>query len=403
MKRGFQFEYLLAILLPLAFYFGVRFVSELVEYPWKSVPCVIKSGFIEPNPEKTASKLPHRANVIFSCENPNQGTYMWRDFATLPEAQAFLDRYPPGQEVTGYKSKGNETLIRKPIYSLGVYLIPMAALGFVAIKILNQVSRAKKEMIAQLDAYDEKKKQTRQISRNVQKFDQSSAIQLEDRSQTEEWKEMFGSDANLSGLKPRRAQLMQFFGMLVLFVILVSITLWASFSAYKTWKAGQEAGCALAAAPFLAFGSVRVLFGLIRQLLGLVNPRPQVQLSSVSVWPGGSIDLSWRYEGKVGGAKKLLFILVGREYTHTEERHKGRTRHTSKLAATSKVSIHEATQAFEIRDGRARIRIPEGLMHTFHFGFTKIEWILRVEVKIAGWADVHEEYPIIIQPAPLRS
>jgi hypothetical protein len=403
MKRGFQFEYLLAILIPLAFYFGVRFVSELLEYPWKSVPCIITSGFIEPNPEKSAAKLPHRANVIFSCENPNQGTYMWRDFATVPEAQAFLNRYPPGKAVTGYKSKSHETLIKKPLYFLGIYLIPMAALGFVAIKILNQVSRAKKQMIDQLNDYDEKKKQVAQASRNVQKFDQSSAIQLEDRAQTEEWKEMFGSEANKSGLKPRRAQLMQFFGLLVLFVILVLITFWASISAYKTWTAGQEAGCALATAPFLALGSARVLFGLIRQLLGLVNPRPQVELGSASVWPGGSIDLSWRYEGKVGGAKKLLFILVGREYTHTEERHKGRTRHTSKHAGSAHVRIHESTQAFEIRDGRARIKIPDGLMHTFHFGFTKIEWVLRVEVKIGGWADIHEEYPIIIQPAPLRS
>ncbi|HSE40648.1 MAG TPA: hypothetical protein VLH08_07755, partial [Acidobacteriota bacterium] len=67
------------------------------------------------------------------------------------------------------------------------------------------------------------------------------------------------------------------------------------------------------------------------------------------------------------------------------------------------VQIHEVTQQFEIRDGRARVKIPERLMHSFHFGFSKIVWTLRVEVKIGGWADLHEEYPIMIEPAPVRT
>jgi hypothetical protein len=400
---GFKSEYLLPFLLPLIFYSGFKFVKGLIDYPWQSVPCVIKSGFIEPNPEKTASKLPHRANVIFSCDRPNVGTYMWRDFATEQEAQTFLQHYPPGSNITGYGSGTEQTLIRKPLWHVFLYLIPVGLAGFFIKKISAQISREKKQLIADLNAYDEKKKQLTTVSRNVPVFDQKSATALEDGSQSEEWKEMLGQTETKTGLKPRKAQLMQFFGILLMFVIVTSLATWATITAYKTWKSAQPAGCAIAAAPFLALAGIRLLYALLRQLLGLVNPRPEVQLSSTSIWPGGSMDLSWRYEGKIGGARKLLFILVGREYVLTKEKHKGRTRHTSKHVDSTNVQIHEIKQAFEIRDGRARVKIPERLMHSFHFGFSRIEWTLRVEVKIGGWADLHEEYPIIIEPAPVRT
>ena len=401
-SRRFPFEYFLIVLVPLSLFCGARFVKEIAKYPWETVSCEIKRGYIEPNTESTAIKLPHRAEIVYSCDNPSVGIFMWDDFATEQEAQGFLDRYKPGSTVTGYKSGSEIKLIRKPVWLLPAYLIPIFLMFFVVAKLKKKESQIKSEVASQaLVATQKKKEQISRLPQNVKTFDQASATPLENRSGTEEWKEMLGTDQNRSPLKPRRAQLMQFVGMLVLLVILLGLTFWASFSAYKTWKAGQQAGCGLAAAPFLAFACARVLINVIRQLLGLVNPRPDVKLSSASTWPGGSMDLSWRYEGKIGGAKKIIFILVGREYGIEQQTTKGKTRYTSKQVDSVMLPIYETVQIFEIRDGRTRIKIPANLMHSFFFGYSKIEWLLRVEVKIGGWADVHEEYPIVIQPSPI--
>jgi hypothetical protein len=400
--RRFPIEYLLIILIPLSLYSGAKFISALTNYPWEQVSCVIKSGYIEPNPESTAAKLPHRAEIVYSCDDPSVGIHMWEDYTTEQAAQGFLNRYKTGSTVVGYKSGSEVKLIRKPLWQLAAYLIPIVFTIFVGAKLKKKELRIRKELASSAKETGERKKeQISRLSKSVKTFDQTSATPLENKFNTEEWKEMLGTDEQIRAFKPRRAQLMQFIGIFIMFAILLGLTLWASFSAYKTWKAGLQPGCGLAAAPFLAFASLRVLVGVLRQLMGLVNPRPDVKLSSASTYPGGTMDLSWRYEGKIGGAKKILFMLVGREYGIEKRTNKGRTTFSSKQEDLIKIPIYETIQVFEIRDGRTRVKIPDHVMHSFYFGFTKIEWLLRVEVKIGGWADVHEEYPIVIQPAPI--
>ncbi len=322
---------------------------------------------------------------------------MWEDFAEPSKAEEFLGRYGPGATVTGFKKGSEITLTRTPLWHFPLYLIPFTWLVFA-------LGKARIYLKARHDAHIQTDK-TVSSGRKAPTFDQSAAVPLEDVSQQVEWKRMFGSEIspNISGLKPRRAQLIQFIGILAGALILSGVTVFASFSAYKTWKSGQTAGCAVAAAPFLALATLGSIRRAITQLLGLLNPRPYVQSGSQSVWPGGFLDLTWRYEGKIGTARKIIFSLIGSEKIEIKEQSRGTYKYSKESGSSKKVPLHECSQAYEIREGRARVKIPENIMHSFHYGSIKIEWMLKVEVQIGFWADLHEEYAIQVRPLPLSA
>jgi hypothetical protein len=386
----FDPKYLLAFLVPISFLCGAGFVNEMASYPWQKVSCTVKSSEVV-TPDDN-SKLRNRAQIIFSCDDPTVGIYNWKDFAERSEAQKFLDLYKVGSTVTGYKKGSEIKLWRKPIWISGLYLVPIALLIFSLRKIVPKVPPRK---IAT--------RQSQSIVIKAPAFDQSSAIVLDDASERSDWKKMYGIEnlQNISGLKPRQAQMWLFIGLLSGAIVIAAISIFAGLSAYKTFKSGDSPGCAAAVAPFTAL----MAFGLIRrsvqQLLGLLNPRPYVQSSSPSIWPGGFLDLSWRYEGKIGTARKIIFSLIGNEKIEVKEKSGNTYKYSKEEGSSAQFRIHESSEAYEIREGRARIKIPENIMHSLNYGSMKIEWKLKVEVQIGYWADLHEEYPIQIQPVPI--
>jgi hypothetical protein len=111
--------------------------------------------------------------------------------------------------------------------------------------------------------------------------------------------------------------------------------------------------------------------------------------------------LTWRYEGKIGTARKIIFSLVGNEKIEVKEKRGNTYKYSKEEGMSARFPIHESSEAYEIREGRARIKIPENIMHSLNLGSMKIEWKLKVEVQIGYWADLHEEYPIQIQPVPI--
>ncbi len=389
----FDLKYLLVLLVPLSFYCGSRFVNELISYPFEKVSCTVKSSEIVVPDDN--SKLRNRAQIIFSCDDPSVGIYNWKDFAEESKAREFLNQYKVGSTVTGYKKGSEIKLWRKPLWWFGGYLIPIALLIFSLNKVVPKKSRPQRVLAPQ---------EQRMIIKSPV-FDQSSAIDLEDASEKNDWKSMFGVEdlQKTTGLKPRHAQLWQSIGLLAGAIVLSAISIFAGFRAYKTFKSGDSAGCAAALAPFTALAAIGLLRRAIQQLLGLLNPRPDVQSSSPSVWPGGFLDLSWRYEGKIGTARKIVFSLVGIEKIEVKEKSGNTYKYSKQESSTVHYPIHESSDSYDIREGRARIKIPENIMHSLNFGSTKIEWKLRVEVQIGYWADLHEEYPIRIQPVPISA
>ncbi|HEY7159672.1 MAG TPA: hypothetical protein VH815_00370 [Acidobacteriota bacterium] len=336
----------------------------------------------------------NRAQIIFSCDDPTVGIYNWKDFAEQSEAQKFLQQYRVGSTVAGYKNGSEIKLWRKPIWMSGIYLIPIALLIFSLRKIVPKLPSTRQ--VAARQTYQE-------IVIKAPAFDQSSATVLEDLSQNSDWKKMYGGEnsQNLSGLKPRHAQMWQFVGLLAGGIIVSAISIFAGLRAYQNFKSGGSAGCTTAIAPFAALAAIGLIRRAIQQLLGLMNPRPYIQSSSPSIWPGGFLDLSWRYEGKIGTARKIIFSLIGIEKIEVREKSGNTYKYSKEEGTSAQYPVHESSDAYEIREGRARIKIPENIMHSLNYGSVKIEWKLKVEVQIGYWADLHEEYPLQIQPVPI--
>jgi len=385
----FDPKYLLVFLVPLSFWCGARFINEMASYPWQKVSCTVKSSEIVVPDDN--SKLRNRAQIIFSCDDPTVGIYNWKDFAEQSEAQKFLDQYKVGSIVIGYKNGNEIKLWRKPIWMSSFYLVPIVLLIFLLHKI---VPKGPARSVAA-------PRQSQAIVIKAPAFNQSSAIVLDDASQN--WKTIYGVQnlQSISGLKPRHAQMWQSIGLLAAAIIFSAISAFAGLRAYKTFKSGDSPGCAAALAPFTALIAIGLVRRSIQQFLGLLNPRPNVQSSSPTIWPGGNLDLSWRYEGKIGTARKIIFSLVGIEKIEVKEKSGNTYKYSKEEGTSAHYPIHESSEAYEIREGRARIKIPENIMHSLNFGSMKIEWKLKVEVQIGYWADLHEEYAIQIQPVPI--
>jgi hypothetical protein len=387
----FELKYLLIFLIPLSFYCGSRFVNELISYPFEKVSCTVKSSeIVVPDDD---SKLRNRAQIIFSCDDPNVGIYNWKDFAEKSQAQNFLDQYKPGSTVIGYKKGTDINLWRKPIWLSGIYLIPIALLIFSLKKVLPK-STPKSVVIP-----------PSQRTIVAPSFNESSAEVIQYASGAKDWKKIYGAEdlQNITGLKPRHAQLWQCIGLLAGAIVLAAISAFTGMRAYQTFKSGESAGCAAAVAPFTALAAIGLIRRSIQQLLGLLNPRPNVQSSSPLIWPGGFLDLSWRYEGKIGTARKIIFSLVGIEKIEVKEKSGGTYKYSKEEGTSAEFQLYQAEQSYEIREGRARIKIPENIMHSLDYGSMKIEWKLRVKVQIGFWADLHEEYAIRIQPVPITA
>lgn len=384
----FDPKYFLVFLVPLSFWCGARFINEMASYPWQKVSCTVKSSEIVVPDDN--SKLRNRAQIIFSCGDPTVGIYNWKDFAEQSEAQKLLDQYKVGSTVTGYKNGNEIKLWRKPIWLSGLYLIPIGLLIFSLHKIVPK--KTPQRAVAA--------RQSQPIVIKAPAFNQSSAIVLEDPAQN--WQSMYGAQnlQNISGLKPRHSQMWQSIGLLAAAIIFSGISVFAGLRAYKTFKSGDSPGCATALAPFTALIAIGLIRRSIQQFLGLLNPRPDIQSSSPIIWPGGFLDLSWRYEGKIGTARKIIFSLVGIEKIEVKEKSGNTYKYSKEEGTSAHYPIHESSEAYEIREGRARIKIPENIMHSLNYGSMKIEWKLKVEVQIGYWADLHEEYPIVIQPVP---
>jgi hypothetical protein len=385
----FEFKYLLILLIPLSLFCGSRLINGVINYPFEKVSCTIKSAEIVAPDDN--SKLNHRAQIIFSCDDPTVGIYNWKDFAEKSKAQEFLDQYKPGSTVTGYMKGSEINLWRKPLWIFGIYLIPIALLIFALKKVVP------KERVQPVST---PQSQRPKIKSPV--FNQASAIVLEE---TSNWKITFGDEdlQKVTGLKPRRVQQWQFIGLLAGAIVLSVISAFTGMHAYRVFKAGGSAGCATAVAPFTALAAIGMIRRAIQQLLGLLNPRPYVQSGSPSIWPGGFLDLTWRYEGKIGTARKIIFSLVGTEIIEVKEHSGGTYKYSKEEGKTAVIPIYDSSATYDIREGRARIQIPENIMHSLNYDSMKIGWKLRVEVQIGYWADLHEEYPIRIQPVPISA
>ena len=130
------------------------------------------------------------------------------------------------------------------------------------------------------------------------------------------------------------------------------------------------------------------------QLLALFNPRPVLTVSSATVPLGGSLDVRWRFTGKVRRLAKLTISLIAREEATYR---RGTTTTTDKSFFLNTVLLDISDRA-QMAGGSVKVNIPRDLIHTFTAANNKVVWMLHVKGDIPKWPDVDAEFPIAVTP-----
>jgi hypothetical protein len=138
-----------------------------------------------------------------------------------------------------------------------------------------------------------------------------------------------------------------------------------------------------------------VIVGVLYQFLALFNPRPQITASAASLPLGGSIDITWKIPGRERRIKRLRIRLEGRE----EVQYRRGTNTVTDRRLFAAVDVTDARSAYEIRGGRAALKMPADAMHSFESANNKILWTLKVHGEVDKWPDVKLEFPITVLPA----
>ena len=145
--------------------------------------------------------------------------------------------------------------------------------------------------------------------------------------------------------------------------------------------------------PFQVIGAL-ILWGVFYTLLGLLNPKPILTLSSSSVPIGGSLTLQWKMSRNAGRLKNLRILLSGRE----EARYRRGTDHVTDKNTFYETTLTETSDTSRIEQGMATVSIPANTMHSFIADDNKIIWSLSVKGEIGLWPDVDETFDIVVRP-----
>jgi Protein of unknown function (DUF3592) len=172
---------------------------------------------------------------------------------------------------------------------------------------------------------------------------------------------------------------------------IVSIFLW---QAVQSWKAGRaEIGLSLFLIPFVLIG-LGLIVAIFYQFLALFNPVAELNFIPLEVRLGQSMQLSWKFRGKVDRISQLRIRLEARE----EATYRRGTRSYTDTEVFLKKDLFQTTNTYNISTGSISIPIPEDSMHSLDTGNNKIIWTLYFEGDIKNWPDVAETYEIKILP-----
>jgi hypothetical protein len=145
--------------------------------------------------------------------------------------------------------------------------------------------------------------------------------------------------------------------------------------------------------PFVGIGLF--LLGLVaRHAMALANPVPRLTVNRRVLCPGDTLELDWRFDGAAGRLTQVRLFLEGREEATYR-------RGTDTKTDRAVFATHEIAQAAGLGAGapsRAKLRLPERLMHSFKADNNRIVWSLRVQGTVARWPDVEEAFELSIRP-----
>lgn len=195
-------------------------------------------------------------------------------------------------------------------------------------------------------------------------------------------------------LRPNWSPLAKFLGMTFVALFWNGITSIFVFIAVQSFQKGRpEWFLTVFITPFVLIG-VGLILGVVYSFLSLFNPRPTLVLSRAKIPLGESAELSWKFARGAGAIRRVQVTLRGKEKATYR---RGTSTYTDEEAFHTE-TIHDTTDPFDIREGRAEIRIPTDAMHSFQAPNNQIAWSIQFTGEVGLWPDVNSEFPLNVTP-----
>ena len=151
----------------------------------------------------------------------------------------------------------------------------------------------------------------------------------------------------------------------------------------------------LLASPFVVVG-VGLLAVTVYLLLGTLNPIVEIELPRESIRPGETLEIQWRLRGGAGRIATLGIWLEGNEIAvhavGTDSERESRLFHRATLVERSVLGPRP--------DGRIRLQVPAGAMHSFRSPHNEIAWTIDVHGEAPRWVDLRAVFPIRVEAEP---
>jgi hypothetical protein len=182
--------------------------------------------------------------------------------------------------------------------------------------------------------------------------------------------------------------------------LLVFAIFWTGFSLMWTYLAWREGGVvpALFGLPFILVGLI--LLGALswRTFAGIRLESPSLTLSSSAVHVGETFSAMYdqRFKGGVD-VQEIGVELVFREsatYTRGTDTHTD----THEVVLDAVKSPGRTFQPSETFHQTYRFTIPYSGMHSFDAFHNKLQWFIRVHVRVLNWPDLKDEYEFNVLP-----
>jgi hypothetical protein len=184
----------------------------------------------------------------------------------------------------------------------------------------------------------------------------------------------------------------------VLFVALfwngiVSVFVWQGV--VNRGKGGPGVFLALFLLPFVLIGLL-LIYGVVRQVLLLFNPRSHLTLTPGTLAPGAAATLQWRLGSGGEGVRRVVITCEG---TRKMPSRNGRGNQPAAKPPFHTQVVVDTGQPLEIASGGVAGFVLPADAPPSGEGLPWVVWSLRVRTEIRFWPDGDDEFPVQVQSA----
>jgi hypothetical protein len=195
-------------------------------------------------------------------------------------------------------------------------------------------------------------------------------------------------------LRPQITPVGKLFGLTFVSLFWNGIVWTIGWFAVLSHPGQKPEGCAIAFLSIFALIGLLLIYGTLRQLLILFNPRPKLTLSPGSPSLGGTTYLQWRLSGGTGGVRHLRITLEG----HEEAQYRRGTDTRTDKETFAVIPLVDSTDSYQMASGSTSFVVPADTMPSFRADHNKIVWTIKAQLEIANWPDSDEEFEVLVRP-----